>query len=238
MSEENPGTLLSRNIFRGLLLVILLAGLVVGLGWLVRSGLLQRALEWIQDLGAWGPLAFVVVYVIAVVLFVPASLFTVGAGFLFGLLRGSAYVLLAAMMGANLMFVIGRYFARDWVARKTISHPKFKAIDDAVAREGWKIVALIRLAPVFPFSVMSYAFGLTRIPLGQYFLANFTMIPGTMMYVYFGTIARDLTDKVAAPPWTRWLVGAITLLVVWYVTRFAKRALTRRLPAPPTDSEQ
>ena len=142
---------------------------------------------------------------------------------------GSFYVLVAALIAANVTFLLGRHVARNWIAHRIESHPKFRAIDEAVAREGWKIVALVRLAPVFPFSLMSYAFGLTRIPLWKYFLANFMMIPGTLMYVYFGAVARDLTGKVNTPPWIKWTVGAATVLVVLYVTRFAKRALTQRI---------
>jgi uncharacterized membrane protein YdjX (TVP38/TMEM64 family) len=113
-------------------------------------------------------------------------------------------------------------------------HPKFKAIDDAVAREGWKIVALIRLAPVFPFSLTSYAFGLTRLPWWQYFLANFAMIPGTVMYIYFGYLARatftdDVPGKINTPMWVKWIVAVLTVTVVIYVARFAKRALAQKV---------
>lgn len=191
--------------------------------------LLSQTLEWIQQLGPWAPMAFVALYVIAVVVFIPASIFTVGAGFVFGMAWGSVYVLVAAIVAANVTFLIGRHVARNWVARRIESHPKFRAIDEAVAREGWKIVALVRLAPVFPLSLMSYAFGLTRIPLWKYFLANFTMIPGTLMYVYFGAVARDLAGKAASPPWIKWTVGAVAVLVVLYVARFARRAITQKI---------
>lgn len=229
MPEPSPGISLPRIILRGVSLVVILGVAVIGWRWLKGTGLLPQTLKWIQDLGPWAPIAFVVVYIVAVVFFVPASIFTLGAGFVFGMAWGSVYVLVAAMVAANLMFIIARHIARNWVAHRVESHPKFRAIDDAVAREGWKIVALIRLAPVFPFSPMSYAFGLTRVPLWEYFLANFTMIPGTLMYVYFGAVARDLTEKVATPSWIKWTVGAVTVLVVLYVTRFAKRALTQKI---------
>jgi len=229
MSEQSPRTPLSRIILRGVLLVVILAVAVIGWRWLKSTELLPDTLKRIQDLGPWAPVAFIATYIVAVLLFVPASIFTLGAGFVFGMAWGSVYVLVAAMLAANLMFVIGRHVARKWVAHWIESHPKFRAIDNAVAREGWKIVALIRLAPVFPFTPMSYAFGLTRVPLWEYFLANFMMIPSTLMYVYFGAVARDLTEKVATPPWIKWTVGAVTVLVVLYVTRFAKRALTQKI---------
>ena len=229
MSERPAGTSLSTSILRGLLLLIILALFGSGLWWIQKTGLLQSALEWIRDLGAWGPIAFIVLYVVTVALFVPALILTVGGGFIYGLGWGSVYVFVAATIAANVNFLIARYLARGWIVRKLERFPKFKAIDDAVAREGWKIVALVRFAPVFPFSVTSYAFGLTRVPLWEYFLANFAMIPGTLMYIYFGTLARDLTEKVAPPSWIKWSIGAVALAVVLYVTRFAKRALSQRM---------
>jgi uncharacterized membrane protein YdjX (TVP38/TMEM64 family) len=136
---------------------------------------------------------------------------------------------IGATIAANVCFLLGRHLARDWIARRLESQPKFKALDEAVAREGWKIAALVRFAPVFPFSWTSYGFGLTRIPLWEYFLANFAMIPGTLMYVYFGTLLSDVTQKVEKPQWIKWVVGALTVTVIIYITRFAKRALSRKI---------
>ena len=214
---------------RGLLLLLVLAGLCFALRWLKDSGLIERALDWIKDLGAWGPIVFIVIFIVAVVLFVPASVFTLGAGFVFGMAWGSVYVLVAAAIAANLTFLIARHFARDWVTRRLGTQPRFKALDEAVAREGWKIVALVRLAPVFPFSVCCYAFGLTRIPLWKYFFASAAMIPSVLMYVYFGSMARDLTEKVSTPPWIKWTIGALSVIVVLYLTRFAQRALSQKV---------
>jgi len=227
--SENPGTPLARKILRGVLVVILLVAFFFALRWVKQSGLMERAFDWIRGLGPWGPLAFIAIYVVAIVFFVPASIFTLGAGFVYGMLWGSIYVLVAANIAAAVAFLIGRHFARDWIAHKMEAQPKFKAIDEATARDGWKIVALIRLAPVFPFSIMSYAFGLTRVPFWGYAAANFAMVPGTLMYVYFGSVARDLTDKPATPPWIKWTIGALTVIVIIYVTRFAKRALSQKI---------
>ena len=174
-------------------------------------------------------MAFITIYVVAAVFFVLALIFTLGAGYLYHMTLGSIYVLLAANIAATLCFIIGRHFARDWVARRMEAQPKFRAIDQATARDGWKIVALVRPSPVFPFSVMSYAFGLTRVPFWEFALANFAMVPGTLMYVYFGFVARDLTDKPATPPWIKWTAGVLTVVVIIYITRFAKRALSQKL---------
>jgi uncharacterized membrane protein YdjX (TVP38/TMEM64 family) len=225
----NPSPRRVQQGIRVLLALIAVVVFVAGLRWIHQTGLLPQALRWIQELGPWGPVAFLLIYVAAVVFFVPASIFTVGAGFVYGMFWGSVYVLISAYVAANLTFLIARHFARDWVTERVKSHVKFAAIDEAVAREGWKIVALVRLTPIFPFSLMSYAFGLTRVPLWQYFAANITMIPGTCMYVYFGTLARDLTERVATPPWLKWGIGAVAVIVVLYITRFARRALARRI---------
>jgi uncharacterized membrane protein YdjX (TVP38/TMEM64 family) len=226
---ENPANPWPRRILRIIIVAAVIAAFVLALRWVNKTGLMKQALDWIAGLGPWGPVAFIAIYTIAVVLFVPASIFTLGAGFVYGLGYGSLYVLIAANISANLTFLISRHFARQWIAHKMEAQPKFKAIDEATARDGWKIVALIRLAPVFPFSVMSYAFGLTRVPFWSYAVANLAMIPGTVMYVYFGSIARDVTVKVDKPQWIKWTIFALTVVVVIYVTRFAKRALTQKI---------
>ncbi len=229
MPDLNAEISLPRKIMRGILLVLLLAVFVFALRWLKNSGLLERALQWIQSLGPWGPVMFILIYIGAVICSVPASILTLGAGFAFGMVWGSVYVLTAALISASVTFLISRHLARDWIGRRLATHPKFRALDEAVAREGWKIVALVRLAPVFPFAITNYAFGLTRVPHLHYLLASLTMIPSTLMYVYFGTVGRDLTDKVAAPSWIKWAIGAVTVVVVIYVMRFAKKALSQKI---------
>src|SRR6185436_16911617 len=179
---------LARKMARVVLVLVVLAALFLVLRWIQRTGFLDRSLQWIQQLGPWAPLVFIVLYVVTVIFFLPASILTAGGGFIWGMAQGSVYVLIAATIAANITFLLGRHIARNWVTHRMESQPRFKALDEAVARDGWKIVALIRLAPVFPFSITSYAFGLTRIPLWEYFLANFAMIPGTLMYVYFGSV--------------------------------------------------
>jgi uncharacterized membrane protein YdjX (TVP38/TMEM64 family) len=225
----------TRTVGRAVLLLVLAAGLVTGFLLVRRTGALTNAVTWVRELGPWGPAVFIVMYVAAVLLSLPASILTLGAGFLFGMLWGSIYVLLAATAGAALAFLIGRYLARDWVANRIHSIPRFRAIDDAVAREGWKIVALVRLVPLFPFSIMSYAFGLTRIPFRAYFFGNFTMLPATFMYVYFGTLLGDITHKVSRPAWIKWAVAAVTAVVIMLLTRMAQRALTQRAGNGPSD---
>jgi uncharacterized membrane protein YdjX (TVP38/TMEM64 family) len=220
-----------RNTVRVVVIFALLVLSWLSIRWLKRSGSLVTAVNWISDLGAWGPLMFVLVYIVAAVLCVPASVLTLSAGILFGLLSGCIYVLLAAMIAATLSFLISRHIARDRITKRLGTHATFKALDDAVARDGWKIVALMRLAPAFPFSVTNYAFGLTRVPLWQYVLASFGMLPATIFYVYLGTLLGDaggLNQRMVVPLWARAVIAVAALLVTIYITRFARRALKQR----------
>jgi uncharacterized membrane protein YdjX (TVP38/TMEM64 family) len=217
----------------GMLLVgvIVAAALATGVPARMQT-LLQSALDWIEGLGAWGPILFIALYIAATVLLVPGSVLTLGAGTVFGLAWGMVCVSAGATLGATAAFLVGRYLARGWVARKMAHHPKFRAVDEAVAREGWKIVLLTRLSPVFPFVLLNYAFGLTRVRLGHYFLASWIgMIPGTLIYVYIGTLVRT---GVSRPTATEWLLKGAGLLatvaVTWFITRIARRALSAKLP--------
>ena len=200
---------------------------------------LRAALVVIRDLGPWGPALFALLYVAATVLFLPGLILTLGGGAVFGLAKGVVTVWLAATLGATAAFLVGRYLARDAVARRLAGHPRFAAIDAAVGREGWKIVLLMRLSPVFPFNLLNYAFGLTRIALRHYVLASWVgMLPGTVMYVYVGSLAGDLAmlgqgaRARTTAEWALYGVGFLaTVAVTVYVTRIARGALDRRIAA-------
>jgi uncharacterized membrane protein YdjX (TVP38/TMEM64 family) len=200
---------------------------------------LLRSLDWISGLGAWGFLIFMFIYILACVFFLPGSILTLGAGVVFGLIEGTLIVSVSSTLGATAAFLVGRYLARDWVARKVEGNPKFKSIDDAVAREGWKIVGLTRLSPVFPFNLLNYAYGLTKVSLRDYFFASWIgMFPGTVMYVYIGSLAGDLARlsgggrTKTTGEWVLYIVGfAATVMVTIYVTRIARSALNQKQPA-------
>jgi uncharacterized membrane protein YdjX (TVP38/TMEM64 family) len=216
---------------------LLIVGLVLAAHHFDAAARLRSALDGIARLGPWGPVLFALLYVAATVFFLPGSILTVGAGVVFGLVRGFAIVSISATLGATAAFLVGRYLARDWIAGKIASHPKFAAIDEAVAREGWKIVALLRLSPVVPFNVLNYAFGVTRVPLRDYVLASWIgMMPGTLLYVYLGSIAGDLAgagSRASRTPaeWAFYAVGLVaTIAVTVFVTRLARRALAERVP--------
>jgi uncharacterized membrane protein YdjX (TVP38/TMEM64 family) len=211
-------------------------GALLALWYFPLQDLLRSALAWIDGLGLLGALLFVALYVAACVFFVPGSLLTLGAGAVYGVLQGTALVSVASTLGATAAFLVGRYLARDWVARKIAGNARFRAVDEAVAREGWKIVGLTRLSPVFPFVFLNYAYGVTRVSVRDYVLASWIgMLPGTVLYVYLGSLAGDLArlgagERTRTPgEWALYAVGlAATVAVTVYVTRIARAALARR----------
>jgi uncharacterized membrane protein YdjX (TVP38/TMEM64 family) len=228
------------GLFRPKIILIVLAAVAIlyGAHRLGAGPVLKNALDSIRGLGALAPIAFIAIYIAACVLFLPGSILTIGAGVIFGVVRGTIYVSIAATLGATAAFLVGRYFARDWIAKKLDGNTKFKAIDEAVGREGWKIVLLTRLSPVFPFNLLNYAYGLTRVTLRDYFFASWAgMIPGTILYVYIGSLSGDLAGAGNASGggartpagWALDAVGFIaTVAVVVYVTRIGSRALREK----------
>ena len=186
-----------------------------------------------DSLGTVGAIAFIIIYILATVAFFPGSILTLGAGVVFGVVLGSFYVFIGASIGATAAFLVGRYLARGWVAEKIQGNNKFQAIDEAVGKEGLKIVLLTRLSPIFPFTLLNYAYGVTGVSLKDYLLGCAGMIPGTIMYVYIGSLAGSLatigTSAPATNPvllWTIRLIGFIaTVAVTLYVTKIARQAL-------------
>ena len=156
------------------------------------SNLLQSTLLWVKMLGTMGAIAFIVIYNLATILFVPASILTLGGGAIYGVVWGSIYVFVAATLGAIFAFLIGRYFARGWFSEKIRNNMTFRAIDAAVVIDGFKIVLLTRLSPIFPFNMLNYVFGVTRVALKDYILGSIGMIPATIMYVYLGSLIGDV----------------------------------------------
>jgi uncharacterized membrane protein YdjX (TVP38/TMEM64 family) len=208
------------------LLVLAFAGRELAAG-------VPRFAAWVEGLGPWGPAVFVVGYAAAVVGFVPGSLLTLAAGALFGLAQGTLLVLLGATGGSIAAFLLARHVARDAVASRVEGDPRFAAIDRAIEREGRRIVFLLRLSPVFPFSLLNYALGLTRVRLVDYAVASLGMLPGTLLYVYSGQVAGELAALAGGAAAPRALdfyallaVGfAATVGVTFLVTRLARRDL-------------
>ena len=205
---------------------------VLALGW--HAGhYVQRFALWVNGLGVWGPLVFVIGYAAAVVVFVPASILTLAAGAIFGVAPGTVYVFAAATLGASAAFLVARHLARDAVERRLAGNARFAALDRAIGAEGRKIVFLLRLSPVFPFTLLNYALGLTNVRFADYLLACVGMIPGTLLYVYSGKLAGDVAVLASGAPvekgagyYVLVTVGLLaTVAVTTVVTRLARRAL-------------
>jgi len=188
----------------------------------------------IQELGALGVLLFILGYALATVAFVPGSLLTLAAGAVYGIGRGTAIVLVAATIGASLAFLVARYIARSAVETRLRGHEKFSAIDRAVGRQGFKIVLLLRLSPIFPFNALNYALGLTRVRFRDYLLASIGMLPGTLLYVYYGKAAGSVAELAAGREmmdrgvwhYVALAIGLVaTIVVTAVITRSARRAL-------------
>ena len=235
---ENPNY--SRNIFQRRLLFLSIALFLALLILATKSSyvqeLLRTVLIQIEHLGVWGPVAFIITYNLATVLFIPGSVLTLGGGVIFGLWWGSVYVFVAATLGATFAFLIGRYLSRDRVVKYMETHPKFKALDRAVSQEGLKIVFLTRLCPLLPFNLLNYALGITQVSLKDYVLGSFGMIPGTILYVYSGSLVVDLAAINVATESTnsqalavKWLINIVsfmaTVAVTVSLTRIANKAL-------------
>ncbi len=194
-------------------------------------------IHWVQGFGTAGALIYGLFYIAGVVLFFPGLLLTAPAGLLYGVVIGTLIVSPASVVGATCAFLIARYAARGWVARKLEKQEKFAAIDRAVGKNGFKMVLLLRLQPVVPFNLLNYALGLTRIGLRDYVIASWIgMFPATVLYVYLGSIVQNLSEllrgKLPGSPLRTtllWAGLAATIVLVWYIGRIARNALSEEL---------
>lgn len=173
---------------------------------------LQEVVESVQAMGPLGPLYFGIIYLIAEILAIPATPLTMSAGYLFGLTQGVSVVLLAATIAASVSFFVGKTFLRSWVETILQDQPKFAKIDKAIAKDGFKLLLLVRLSPIFPFALSNYLYGASAIDFASYFwgtLLGFT--PGTFAYVYTGMVGKALTLGEGEP----WYIyaGGFSLLL-------------------------
>jgi uncharacterized membrane protein YdjX (TVP38/TMEM64 family) len=240
MNNDRAGKPGSGGGWRIGVLVLVVAGLIAAGRFLPLKDWFDAALAWAGGLGYWGPGIVVALYVVACVLFLPGSVLTIGAGLIFGFWIGIVTVSLGATLGACAAFWVGRTVGRGWVAKKIAGNAKFAALDEAVGREGFKIVLLTRLSPVFPFNLLNFAFGLTRVNFRNYALASWIgMLPGTVMYVYIGSAARSLAEARNRPRTLGeeifiWAGLAVTVVVAVLVARIARRALEQAAPSAVT----
>src|SRR5258707_10890153 len=217
-------------------LAIVILALLIAARALPVTDWLTRFNYWVAHLGVWGVLLFILVYILATVLFFPASILTIGAGFIFGVLLGTVIVSIAATVGAALAFLIARYLARDQIEHRVAHNPRFKRIDRAIGERGAQLVFLLRLSPLIPFNLSNYFYGLTALKFWPYVLASWIgMLPATLLYVYLGAAGKAGLNAAAGQPfghspWEYVLFGTgliATVVVTVLVTPIARRDLRK-----------
>jgi uncharacterized membrane protein YdjX (TVP38/TMEM64 family) len=194
---------------------------------------IRQFVVWVQQLGPAGVVIFIIAYALATVLFLPGWIFTVSAGLIYGIVAGTAIALTGAVIGASLAFLVARYLLRQNIEEQTKKNPRFRAIDEAIGKNGWKIVGLLRLSPLIPFNLSNYFYGITSISFGAYVLVSaIGMIPGTLLYAYLGAIGQaSVSGGTAAHSYWQYVLLAVgliaTIAVTILVSRIAKNALKK-----------
>lgn len=231
----------AKPVFLAVMVVIMLVAvalapvaewLTLGITWIET----HRTLAWV---------VYVATYIVATVFVIPASILTLAAGFVFGLPLGVVLVSIGSVLGASAAFLVGRFFVREWVAKRIAGLPRFRALDQATRHEGFVIVFLTRLSPLFPFNLINYGLALTSVRFRDYFLASWLgMLPVTILYVYIGSVAKDLTELTSgsgqggvAGRMLLFVGFAATVLLTIVITRKATRALSQHLGREPAEQE-
>ncbi|KAK6930024.1 SNARE associated Golgi protein [Dillenia turbinata] len=226
------------SFFKFTLLILLLAAIVTAFFTLPIEKMMKDFLLWVErDLGPWGPIVLALAYIPLTVLAVPASVLTLGGGYLFGLPVGFAADSVGATFGAAAAFLLGRTIGRSYVISKLKDYPKFQAVAIAIHKSGFKIVLLLRLVPLLPFNMLNYLLSVTPVSLGQYMLASWLgMMPITLALVYVGTTLKDLSDVTHG--WHEFsrarlaflILGLVlSVVLIALVTKIAKAALEKTL---------
>jgi uncharacterized membrane protein YdjX (TVP38/TMEM64 family) len=220
---------------RLIVIIVIVIALFLAMRFLPVQQWLRNFNDWVGQMGVAGIFIFIGVYAIATVLLAPGSILTIGAGFAFGLWKGFLSVWAGATLGASLAFLVARFIARDKVEAIAKGNEKFRNIDKAIGKQGAKLVFLLRLSPVIPFSLSNYFYGLTGVKFWPYVLASWIgMIPGTFLFVYIGTAGKAAVSAAAGgeamkQDWRYWMlmgVGlAATIAVTIWVTKIARDAL-------------
>ena len=180
---------MKNKLLRITLFVLLLGGIIVVISNRQQFdvALLQ---QWVEQAGTAGPIIFMLIYAIGTVLFLPGSVLTLAGGALFGPVLGTFYNLTGATIGATLAFLIARYLASEAVEQKAAG--RLKQLKHGVENEGWRFIAFVRLVPLFPFNLLNYALGLTRIKLSHYIITSYIcMLPGGFAYTWLGYAGRE-----------------------------------------------
>jgi uncharacterized membrane protein YdjX (TVP38/TMEM64 family) len=212
----------SSRVVKTAVAVLLFIAFIVAVRFLPVGGWIESFQAWVKGLGPIGYVVYVLAYILACVTFIPASPLTLGAGAIFGFVEGAIVVIIGATLGATASFLLGRTIMRRRIEAMAANNAKFRALDRAIAREGGKIVFLVRLAPVFPFAYINFAFGLTGVRLLSYVIATFLgIIPATLAFVYIADAAtRTATDEMSS---TRLIINIVGVVVAIAVTAFVTR---------------
>lgn len=226
------------SVVRTSVLLVLVATFAFACISLPIEKILKNFLVWIkEELGPWGPLVLAIAYVPLTVFAVPASILTVGGGYLFGLPVGFVADSIGATLGATAAFLVGKTIGRSYVISKLKKYPKFQAIAIAIQRSGFKIVLLLRFVPLLPFNVLNYLLSVTPVRLWEYMLATWLgMMPITFVFVYVGTTLKDIADvthgwhEISKTRWMFMVFGLmVSVILIVYIIRIAKASLEKAL---------
>ncbi|MBW2012052.1 MAG: TVP38/TMEM64 family protein [Deltaproteobacteria bacterium] len=203
--------------------LLFIAAVVGGLFYFDAQSYVLRLFDWLDGLGAWAPLLFILIEMVVVVFVLPGIIFTLGAGFLFGVLKGSLYVVIGTTLGATIAFITAKHFFGERASMFLLSHPKLKIVDEEFRHEGWKFILLTRLVPFFPFKLSNYFFGVAQFSLRDFFFGN----------VYIGSLSADLATlglRSSSRSKAEWIIYGIGFVIsigaLVYITRMARKALT------------
>lgn len=232
--------------WKGPLLLLILAAAVTAYFTLPVEQYADDVLRWVQGLGAWSYAAFFLLYIFVAVVLIPASVLTIGAGFLYGTLWGTLIVSVSSTAGAAVAFLLGRTVAQDWAEERVEDFPRFHALYRAIERDEFKVVLLARLVPVIPFNILNYAFSLTRVSFKKYVFASWIgMLPATIVYVYVGAAAKNLTRVAAGEIDVGWLqislfvlAGVAAISMTWLLMRRAREEFDKITREAQRESEE
>lgn len=220
------------SIIVGILLVALVITVLV---YFDVEQLVLRLLEWLDAQGAWTPVLFIAIMALVVVLLLPGVFFTVGAGFVFGVVEGTLYIVVGSTIGATMAFLIARHWFGERAAQFVLARAKLRLFADELMPQGWKIILLTRLVPFFPFKLSNYFFGLTRFSLRGFVLSTLVgIIPFSLHSAYLGSIASELalvgSRSGERTPLQLTLYGAgfvAIIALLFYLNRLARSALAK-----------
>jgi uncharacterized membrane protein YdjX (TVP38/TMEM64 family) len=202
---------------------------------------LENTVTKVSDLGPYGYLYFSMVYIAAEVLLVPVLPLTASSGYLFGLVPGTIVTLTSATIAASISFFIGRTLLRDWVREKAADNKQWRAVDGAIGKDGFKIILLLRLSPLFPLTLSNYLYGITAVDFWQYFAATLLgFAPGTIGFVYAGSAGKALMGEGMSLPWYGYVaVGGFILFTAQTIAKIATDAVKAEgIEDLDTDSDQ